>query len=200
MSRGDRAYATDKTADESRRFGHNAKPIVFHGKRRFLKDICREYGVSYKLVHRRINRGWKLDKALKTPWIRQRDRFKKSPIRLKCEELGIDFKFVYDRIRGGMSPEEAISRPKMSKDSPDKKRTIRVELDGVTYSVAGACRKTGVDQFVARVRISRLGWDPLAAVTVPSDGGDRAEATSRRNRRKEVELRRREMASLGLVF
>lgn len=200
MRYGTRFFATDKTEDESRRYGHNAKPIVFHGKRRFLNDLCREYGADYKLVHNRLRRGWKIDKALTTPWIHQRDRFKKSPIRLKCEEMGIGFKFVYDRIRRGMTPEEAMSKPKMSKDSPDKKRTIRVELDGSVYSVAGACRKTGVDQYVARVRITRLGWDPLAAVTVPSTTEEPAESTKRRDRRKEVSSRRRELASLGLVF
>ena len=200
MRYGNRVFATDKTEDESRRYGHNSKAIVFHGKRRFLKDLCREYGADYKLVHNRLRRGWTIDKALTTPWVHQRDRCKKSPIRLKCEEMGVDFKFVYDRIRRGMTTEEALSKPKMSKDSPDKKRTIRVELDGAAYTVAGACRRTGVDEFVARVRISRLGWDPLAAVTVPSSTGEPAEATKLRARRKEVSSRRRELASLGLVF
>lgn len=195
-----RTFATDKTSEESRMFGHNAKPIIFHGKRRFLKDICREYGVSYKLVHSRLRHGWNLGKALKTPWVHQCDRMRKSPIRLKCEELGLNFKFVYDRIRAGMSPEMAMTKPKMSKDSPDKKRTIHVEIDGKVYTVAGACRVTGVDPSVARVRISRLGWDRLAAVTVPSTRGEAAGVTEQRNRRKEVAARRRELASLGLVF
>lgn len=46
-----------------------SKPIytIFNGERRMLKDIAKEINFNYPLVSSRIQNGWDLEKALKTP-------------------------------------------------------------------------------------------------------------------------------------
>lgn len=93
---------------EMRRQARNrttTKWVEYKGRKMSLAEAAEISGISYKLVHIRLKKGWSLERALSEP-IRS-----KSELHKKCDELGLNYHSVYTRISSGWSEEDAFSTP-----------------------------------------------------------------------------------------
>lgn len=194
-----------KTKERNRECGHNSHLYTFNGETKSITAWARHFGVVSP--HVAMDRIKKLHmdvyKALTTPLIPQSERNQKSPLRIYCEEHNLPWKFIYDRIRRGMSVEDAITLPKIGTASPYHKRAIHVKIDGETVNLAEACRRTGVDPSLARIRYRKCGWSAEAATMIPSKGlrtGCTSEESEKRERNRVVADRRRQLASMGIII
>jgi hypothetical protein len=60
-----------------------------------------------------------------------------------------------------------------SKEQNRNTRKTRLTVNGITKTYAEWAEETGISRFTLRIRIARLGWDPLRAITEPPQKHDR---------------------------
>lgn len=138
-------------------------------------DMCKAYGIAYKVFYRRISLGWSLEEALTE---------KKNPIKPNskackdhlgndyysaadmCRAYGMDYELYRTRKRLGWTFEEILN---------NRKRNSRVKehadyLGNVYKSETAMCKAHGVDRNVYRTRI-KLGWTNKEALLGRRDEG-----------------------------
>lgn len=120
--------------------------VMFNGRRMALAEAAEQTGVSLKLLHKRIAKGWPLQKALT-----QKSQMQDSLMQ-KAKAAGIGYSSVHQRIHRGWTEAEALSVP--VKTGPTLKELAAKA--GVNYSTARGRVQRGIPVDLALSTPDRL--------------------------------------------
>lgn len=162
-------------------------------RRKCIRDWCREFGISESAVRRRLEKGWTFARAVTTPPLAPTERRGTDLVGIMSRAAGKKRSTVLGRLKRGWPLERALGAKVLGRSGLDNARARRVLVNGEEMTMTEACKRLGMSPSAARCR-ENMGWSLQDAVTLP-----KVEAKDRPGRRRAA-MRRRELASIGVII
>jgi hypothetical protein len=174
-------WATPKEQANNRR---RCIVLEYAGERHTVAEWAEIKGVSWAVLHERLDRGWSVAEAIDTPLrtLNDKRRPRKSGLILEhkgerlsiaqwARRIGINVSTLKTRLhRDGWSVAETLDTPLHTpKDKRRSRKTaLVIEYNGERLTIAQWATKMGLNAGALRTRLNRDGWSVADALNTPT--------------------------------
>jgi hypothetical protein len=160
-------WATDKEQKQNMRSNHY---LEYKGRRLTISQWSEKIGISYEMLHSRINRGWDIERALSEK-PNQKVEDLQVKLTLNCETkkinewvkiTGISHIVLFTRWKRGWSDKRILTTPVKTKQT----EYSELEYNGKVKSLSEWCKDLGLKRRIIWKRLKR-GWSVQDSFEVP---------------------------------
>lgn len=138
-----------------------------------FNEMCRAYNRDEWLVHRRLYRGWSLERALTEKSKAEESSVCKDHLgneyktfNMMCNAYNKSFGVVQYRLESGYTLEEALTTDTLIRKAPTNKKESIDHLNNVYPSFKEMCKAYDIKEVTVRYRLNN-GWSLERALTEP---------------------------------